>query len=171
MTGDELERAIDFILKSQARAEARIERNEELLSRNEELLSRLAEQLSQQGAAFQKRHDAIEDAHANLVRVLTQYMETQDLINKSLRETDARQARLSASLSETLLTSEESRHASEESLRAAMTALATRQERTEATVDRLSLKIEALAEQTAGTDRRLEALVKIVEGQRGADSK
>jgi len=42
-----------------------------------------------------------------------------------------------------------------------------RQERTEATVERLSLKVEALAEQTAGTDRRLEALVKIVEGQRG----
>jgi hypothetical protein len=48
-----------------------------------------------------------------------------------------------------------------------MTALATRQERTEATVDRLSLKVESLAEQTAGTDRRLDTLIKIVEGQRG----
>src|ERR1044072_7964664 len=160
MTGDELERAIDFILKSQARAEARIERNEELLSRNEELFSRLAEQLSQQGADFQKRHDAMEDAHTNLVRVLTQYMETQDQINNSLRETDIRQARFSASLGESL-------RASDESLRAAMTGLATRQERTEATEDRFWLKVEARAEQTAGTDRRLEALVKIVEGQRG----
>ena len=151
MTGDELERAIDFILKSQARAEARIERNEEQLSRNEEQLSRLAEQVSQQRADFQIRHEATEDAHANLVRVLTQHMETEDLINKSLRETGVRQARLSASLSEMLRASEESRRASdesrrasEESLRAAMTALATRQERTEATVDRLSRKVEAL---------------------------
>lgn len=153
MTGDELERAIDFILKSQARAEARIERNEELLSRNEELLSRnveqfsrLAEQVSQQGADFQQRHNATEDAHANLVRVLTQYMETQDLINKSLRETDARQARFSASLGESL-------RASDESLRAAMTELAMKQGRTESTVERLSQKVESL--------------VKIVEEGRG----
>jgi chromosome segregation ATPase len=130
MTGDELERAIDFILKSQARAEARIERNEE--------------QFAQQGADFQKRldsiaaaHASLEDAHANLVRVLTQYIETQDGINKSLRETDVRQARFSASLGESL-------RASDGSLRAAMVELATRQERTEATVDRLSQKVEAL---------------------------
>src|SRR5829696_400639 len=115
MTGDELERAMDFILKSQARAEARIERNEELLSRNEEQLSRLAEQVAQQGADSQKHldsianaHASLEDAQANLVRVLTQYIETQDLINKSLRETDVRQARFSASLGESLRTSDES---------------------------------------------------------------
>lgn len=139
MTGDELERAIDFILKSQARAEARIERNEE--------------QLAQQGADFQKRldsiaaaHASLEDAHTNLVRVLTQYMETQDVINKSLRETDARQARFSASLGESF-------RASDESLRAAMTELAMRQVRTESTVERLSQKVESL--------------VKIVEEERG----
>ena len=137
MTGDELERAIDFILKSQARAEERTDRNEEQLSR-------LAEQLAQQRADFQIRHEAIEDAHANLVRVLTQYMEMQDRINKSLRAADVKQARFSASLSETLRASEESRRSSDESLRAAMTELATRQERTEATVDRLSQKVEAL---------------------------
>lgn len=155
MTGDELERAIDFILKSQAGAEARIQRNEE--------------QLAQQGADFQKRldsiataHASLEEAHADLVRVLKQHLETQELINKSLRETDVRQARFSALLGEMLRASEESRRASEESrrvseeslretlrtseesLRAAMTKLATRQERTEATVDRLSQKVEAL---------------------------
>ena len=130
MTGDELERAIDFILKSRAGAEARIERNEEQLSR-------LAEQLRQQGADSQKRHEAMEDAHTNFVRVMTQYLETQDQINKSLRETDVRQARFSASLGESL-------RASGESLRAAMTELATRQGQTEATVDRLSQKVETL---------------------------
>ena len=143
MTGDELERAIDFILKSQAGAEARIERNEEQLSR----LAEQVEQLRQQGADFQQRHDAIEDAHANLVRAMTQYLETQDQINNSLRETDVRQARFSASLGESL-------RASDGSLRAALTELATSQERTEATVDRLSQKVEAL--------------VKIVEEGRGS---
>jgi chromosome segregation ATPase len=184
MTGDELERAIDFILKSQARAETRIERNEEQLSRNEEQLSRLAEQVShltqhgaeltQQGADFQKRldfiatvHASLEDSHADLVRVMKQHLETEDRINKSLRVADVRQARLIASLGETLRASEESSRASDESLRAAMAELAARQSQTEATVDRLSQKVEALAEQTGGTDRRLEALIKIVEGQRG----
>ena len=140
MTGDELERAIDFILKSQAGAEARIERNEEQLSRNEEQLSRLTEQVSQlaqQGAGSQARLDAIEDSHTDLARVMKQHLETEDRINKSLRETDVRQARFSASLAESLRTSDES-------LREAMAALATRQERTEATVDRLSQKVEAL---------------------------
>jgi hypothetical protein len=47
-----------------------------------------------------------------------------------------------------------------------MTELAARQERTAATVDRLSLKVEALADQTTGTDRRLEALIRIAEEQR-----
>ena len=159
MTGDELERAIDFILTSQARAEARIERNEEQLAR-------LAEQVAQQAADFQKRHDVMEDVHTNFVRVMTQYLETQDTINKSLRESDARQARLIVSLGETFRASEESSRASGETLRAAMAALAERQSQSEATVDRLSQKVEALAEQTAGTDRRLEALIKIVEQER-----
>ncbi|HJQ33484.1 MAG TPA: hypothetical protein VJ866_14965 [Pyrinomonadaceae bacterium] len=133
MTGDELERAIDFILKSQTRADARSERNEEQLSR----LADQVEQLRQQGADSQKRHEAMEDAHTNFVRAMTQYLETQDQINKSLRETDVRQARFSASLAESFRTSDES-------LREAMAALATRQERTEATVDRMSQKVEAL---------------------------
>lgn len=140
MTGDELERAIDFILKSRARAEARIERNEEQLAR----LAEHALQMTQQSADFQKRQDAIEEAHADLVRTMQRYLETQDRINKSLRAADIRQARISAALTEALRASEESRHASEESLHAAMTKLAARQERTEATVDRLSHRVEAL---------------------------
>lgn len=152
MTGDELERAIDFILKSQARAEARIERNEEQLARNEEQLSRLAEyvsQLTQQGADSQKRldymaaahasltdvHASLANSHANLVRVLTQTLEAQARIN-------------------------EQRRAGQETLRTAMVELTVRQTRTEEALVRLT-------EQTAGTDRRLEALIKIVEEGRG----
>lgn len=140
MTGDELERAIDFILKSQARAEARIERNEEQLS----LLAEQVSQLTQQGAGSQARLNAIEDSHTELARVMKQHLETEDRIDKSLRAADARQARLIVSLGETLRAAEESRRASEESLRTALAELATRQERTEATVERLSQKVEAL---------------------------
>lgn len=153
MTGDELERAIDFILKSHARADARIERNDEQLS----LLAEQVSQLRQQDADAQQRlhfiadaHASLANAHTNLVRVLTQSLETQDRINKSLRAADVRQARLIASLGETV-------RSSDESLRTAMTK----------TTERLSQKVEALAEQTVGTDRRLEALMKIVEERFG----
>lgn len=116
MTGDELERAIDFLLKSQANLEAQS-------SRTEEQLKQLAERL-----------DSFADTQANIMQVMTRTFEAQARIN--------------------------------ESLSTAIAKLAARQEQTAATVDRLSLNVEALAEQTAGTDRRLDALIKIVEGQR-----
>jgi chromosome segregation ATPase len=144
MTGDELERAINFILKNQADHEAKAALADERLTRLSEQIS----QLSQQGAGFQQRLDSLADSQANLVNILTPTLEAQARINEQRRAAD------------------ESLRAGEEALRAAMTKLAERQEQTEATVGRLSLKVEALAEQTAGTDRRLDALIKIVEEQR-----
>ena len=131
MTNEELERAIDFLLKSQARAEARQEQAEERQSRTDEQIASTNEQLRQ----LAERLDSYADTQANILRVLMQNFEEQARIN--------------------------------ESLNASISKLTARQEQTEATVDRLSLKVEALAEQTAGTDRRLEALIKIVEGGRG----
>jgi len=149
MTGDELERAIDFLLKSQATSEARIEQTSEQIANTNEQLRQLSERL-----------DSFADTQANLIRVLTKHIETEDRINESLRAADVAQARFSANLAEALRAAEESRRAaeesrraSEESLRATMTELAARQGRTEATVERLSQKVEAL--------------VNIVEGQRG----
>jgi chromosome segregation ATPase len=144
MTSDELERAIDFLLKSQAGHDARMQQIAEQGARTDERLSRLAEhvsQLSHETAETKQLLSSFADTQTNIMRVVTQTFDEQARINRSRRESD-------------------------ESLRAAMTELATRQGRTEATVDRLSLKVEALAEQTAGTDRRLEALIKIVEEAR-----
>jgi len=72
MTGAELERAIDFILKSQARAEARIERNEKQLGLLSDEVRQLASQLS-----------SYADPQANIMRVMMQTFEAQVRINES----------------------------------------------------------------------------------------
>ena len=46
MTNEEFERAIDFLLKSQAKSEARIEQTNEQLARTDEQLARTDEQLA-----------------------------------------------------------------------------------------------------------------------------
>jgi chromosome segregation ATPase len=68
MTNEELERAIDFILKSQARAETRIERNEEQLR-----------QLTEQVSSFA-------DTQANIMLVMTRTFEAQAKINEAVQE-------------------------------------------------------------------------------------
>jgi ABC-type transporter Mla subunit MlaD len=84
MTGEELERAIDFLLKSQANLEARIEQvNTNLSERIEEVntnLSARIEQTSQQLGAFA-------DTQAEFIRVVTRTFETQGEFN---RRTDER---------------------------------------------------------------------------------
>ena len=104
MTGEELERAIDFLLKSQANLEAQSARTDEQLRQ------------------LTVRVDSLADIQTNLVQVVTQHIEEQRRINASLRETDAALARLGESLfasharlSDSLLASNESQRASQES--------------------------------------------------------
>jgi TolA-binding protein len=117
MTNEEFERAIDFILKSQARAETRVEWTEEQLR-----------QLTEQVSSFA-------GTQANIMRVMTQTFEAQARINEDLREGQA-------------------------SVRTAIVELAGRQSRTEEALARL-------AETQSNSDRRLDALIKVVEGGRG----
>jgi hypothetical protein len=86
MTNEEMERAIDFILKSQARSESRVEQAEERQARTDEQLRQLAERL-----------DSFAETQANIMRVMTQTLEAQSKINESvqatLRELTVRQSR------------------------------------------------------------------------------
>lgn len=164
MTNEEFERAIDFLLKSQARfdalmqqsAERQVKTDEQLAQTNEQLgqLTERIEALAGRVDALAGHIDAFAETQANIMRVMKQSLETEDRVRESLRATDVAQSRFSASLGEAL-------RASDESLRAAMGKLAERQTRTEEALARL-------AEHTAGTDRRLEILVKIVEEGRGS---
>ncbi len=132
MTNDELERAIDFLLKSQAKLDVSVERTSERVSLLADTVARLNDTVTQ----LTSHQSSFADTQANIMRVMMQTFDAQARIN--------------------------------ESLNASISKLTARQEQTEATVDRLSLKVEALAEQAVGTDRRLGALIKIVEEGRGS---
>jgi chromosome segregation ATPase len=121
MTNEEVERAIDFLLKSQANSEARIEQTNEQLNQ-------LADHLG-----------SFADTQTDMMRVMTRTLEAQDYINESLR----------ASIGELAARTEVS-----------ITELAAKQSKTEEALARL-------ADAQAGTDRRLGALIKIVEDERG----
>jgi prefoldin subunit 5 len=84
MTNEEVERAIDFLLRSQANSEARIEQTNEQLTQ-------LAEQLG-----------SFADTQTEIMRVMTRTLEAQDYINESLRasigELAARQSKTEEAL-------------------------------------------------------------------------
>jgi archaellum component FlaC len=139
MTNDELERAIDFLLKSQAKLDVSVERTSERVSQVAGTVVQLADavaRLNDTVTQLTSHQSSFADTQANIMRVMMRTFEAQAQINQSQNDS--------------------------------ISKLTARQEQTEATLDRLSLKVEALAEQTAGTDRRLEALIKIVEEGRGS---
>jgi hypothetical protein len=80
MTGEEMERAIDFLLKSQANLEARIEQvNTNLGARIDETNRQLAE--------TDRRLGECASMQTTLIQVVTRTFEAQDAIN---RRTDER---------------------------------------------------------------------------------
>src|SRR5687767_2843323 len=79
MTGEELERAIDFLLKSQANLEARIEQvNANLGARIEETNRQLAE--------TDRRLGEYASMQTTLVQVVTSTFKAQDAINRRADE-------------------------------------------------------------------------------------
>lgn len=109
MTSEEMGRAIEFLLKSQAALEARVEQTNEQLAETNRQLGEFA------------------DTQAGIMQVMTRTFEAQAQIN--------------------------------ESFRTAILNLAAAQTRTEEAVARL-------AEAQAHTDKRLDALIDIVQGGR-----
>jgi chromosome segregation ATPase len=108
MSNDEIERAMDFLLKSQANLDVRIEQTNEQLAQTNEQLRQLAEHVG-----------ALTDTQNQFIQVVTRTFEAQAQINESLR---AGQARTDEALAR-------------------------------------------LAEAQAHTDRRLDALIDIVQGR------
>jgi chromosome segregation ATPase len=156
MTSDELERAIDFLLKSQANHEAQG-------ARTDERLRQLVEQVSQQGADFSQRLDSLSGTQTSLMRILTQTLEAQARINETRRAADESLRATDESLRaavESLREADESQREAHATLRVALVELAGRQSRTEESIARL-------AETQASSDRRLETFIKLVEEERG----
>src|SRR5947209_20471492 len=88
MTNEEVERAIDFVLKSQAKSEARIEQTNEQLARTDEQLARTDERVTRLVAQVSKLSDqlgAFADTEADFMRVVTRTFEATAHINEALR--------------------------------------------------------------------------------------
>ena len=163
MTSDELERAIDFLLKSQASAEARSERTEEQLRQLTERVNSFADTQAHIMQVMTQTFDAQARFNESLRAALTGLAANQTQTEASVRETNESLRETNESLRETnesLRASEEARRESENSMRAAIGGLADRQSRTEEAMARL-------AEAQASSERRLEALINIVEEGRG----
>jgi chromosome segregation ATPase len=176
MTGEELERAIDFLLKSQANLEAQSARTDDQLRQ------------------LTVRVDSLADIQTNLVQVVTQHVEEQTRINASLRETDAALARLGESLfasharlgdslfasneslraslesqagiNDSLRASQESQAGINESLRASQESQARINESLRASQESLSAALAELAARQARTE---DALARLAEAQASAE--
>jgi glycine cleavage system pyridoxal-binding protein P len=143
MTNEEVERAIDFLLKSQATSEARIEQTNEQLTQ-------LAEQLG-----------SFADTQTEMMRIMTRTLESQDYINESLRASIGDSAaRTEESISRLAVKTEESATRLAARTEESIAELVARQSKTEEALVRL-------ADAQAQSDRRLDALIKIVGEERG----
>jgi DNA polymerase III delta prime subunit len=143
MTNEEVERAIDFLLKSQATSEARIEQTNEQLTH-------LAEQLG-----------SFADTQTEMMRIMTRTLESQDYINESLRASIGDSAaRTEESISRLAVKTEESATRLAARTEESIAELVARQSKTEEALVRL-------ADAQAQSDRRLDALIKIVGEERG----
>lgn len=165
MTNEEMERAIDFLLKSGARADARIEQTAEqlaqlslkvdrlsekvdLLAEKVDRLSEKFDRMSDDFAQLSARQDLFADTQANIMRVMTQTFEKQAEINNSLRKSIR-----------------ESNNALREEIRRSNDEL--RESMREAN-NALREEIREVAAAGAATDRRLDRFIEALE--RGRDA-
>jgi hypothetical protein len=93
MTNEEMERAIDFLLKSQASFETRLERSEASFNARFGQINQQLEQINRQVAATNEqlaetnKHLAqFADTQADMIRVMTSTFEAQAQINKLQQE-------------------------------------------------------------------------------------
>jgi len=91
MTNEEMERAIDFLLKNGARCDARIEQTAEQLAQLSLKVDRLAEKvdrLSDDFAQLSSRLESFAETQSQIMLVMTRTFEAQSQINASLRAAD-----------------------------------------------------------------------------------
>ena len=128
MSGEEMERAIEFLLDTQARTEAR-------LSAGFEQTNRQIAETNRQLAETNQRLDSFADTRAALTQAVTETFAAQNRINEDAR-----------------LGIEQLRRA-QEAAWAAINRLGDRQDRTEASIDRLAEAVRLHLEGGNGNTR------------------
>ncbi len=90
MTGEEMERAIEFLLQSQANFETRLEQllqNQAQLLQNQANFETGLEQTNRQVAETSRQVQIYAETQTEFIQVVTQHIEAQAEINASLRGT------------------------------------------------------------------------------------
>jgi uncharacterized protein YlxP (DUF503 family) len=144
MTNEEMERAIDFLLKSQANIETQ------------------HEQTNRQIAETNKQIAVFADIQADMMRVMTRTFEEQARINESQRDFKQSVRETYKLQSEFNLSVREAHKLQSEFNLSVRESNASQRELNEA----LGAALARLAESQAHTDRRLDALIDIVRGER-----
>jgi chromosome segregation ATPase len=146
MTGEELERTIDFLLKSLATLEARIEQvNTNLVARIEEVNANLGERIArtdEQLARTDRQLAEFADTQADFIRVMTSTWEAQAKVNNSSRAAQRTQEEVNDSFRAAVKTLAEN----DANLTAVCRELAAAQMRTDETVERLAQTIGRLVD-------------------------
>ena len=123
MTGEELERAIEFLLQSQANSEERVARLEAAQAET----SRQIAETNRQLAETNQRLDSFADTQATLMQVVTETFAAQNRINEDVRRN-----------LDGLSRGQENLQRAQEAAWEAINQLGDRQNRTETVVERLA---------------------------------
>jgi chromosome segregation ATPase len=192
MSNEEIERAIDFLLRSQANSEARIEQTNEQLNRLAGTVDQLAGKVVELAEGFDRVNfqlGSYADTQAEFMRMMTMYMESEAQDKKSAAARQARleeaQARAEESEKQIHASLAASQKRAEESQARVNEILSASQERAEESQARINESLRAsigdlaakqskteealarLADAQAQSERSLDRLTRIVEEERG----
>ena len=149
MTNEEVERAIDFLLRSQGNSEARIEQTNQQLNRLTERVVRVAEGLD----VLRTQLGAFADTQVELMRVLTKSIEEGEQFRESQKRINEAQMRINEALVNSHTRAEEAQARVNESLAVGQANTAE--------------ALARLADAQAQSERSLDRLTRIVEEERG----
>lgn len=180
MTNEEVERAIDFLLRSQANSEARIEQTNEQLNRlaaNVDTLTATVVELAGKFDQMSFQLGSFAGTQVELMRVLTKSLEEGEQFRESQKRINEAQMRVNEALVNSHTRAEEAQARINESLRATQARAEESQARVNESQARVNESLAAgqarteealaqLADAQAQSERRLEALTKIVEEER-----
>lgn len=138
MTGEEMERAIEFLLQGQARAEARQDRTDQQITEMGKQITEMGRHIAEMSNRIQTYADTQSQFIEITTRTLVGLAASQERTDKRIAETNARIAESNAHLAERLA---ESR----------------------ALADETNAHLAQLAAMQAETDQRLNRLVALVE--------
>jgi len=141
MTGEEMERAIEFLLQSQANFDARLEQTNQQVAETNRQVAETNRQLAETNMQLQ----AYAETQTEFIQIVTGHIKAQAEINasvrESIRELTASQHELTASHNE-LTVSQRELTSSQQELTAAQRELTASQLRTDERLDRLAATVE-----------------------------